>query len=57
MTALLPAAVLVGALSQVTRTPGALGRVVGAHIIRVHDDEASGEYGEPNYIAVLVDQI
>ena len=29
------------------------GRVVGAHIIRVHDDEASGEYGEPNYIAVL----
>ena len=29
------------------------GRVVGAHIIRVTDDAASGEYGEPEYLAAL----
>jgi len=29
------------------------GRVVGAHIIRVFDDESSGEYGEPQYLAAV----
>ncbi len=29
------------------------GRVVGAHIIRVLDDESSGEYGEPDYLAAV----
>jgi hypothetical protein len=29
------------------------GRVVGVHIIRVLDDEASGDYGEPEYLAAL----
>ena len=29
------------------------GRVVGAHIIRVLDDETSGDYGEPEYLATL----
>ncbi len=29
------------------------GRVVGAHIIRVLDDEASGDYGEPEYLAAF----
>lgn len=26
------------------------GRIVGAHVIRVSDDAASGEYGEPDYV-------
>ena len=29
------------------------GRVVGVHIIRVLEDEASGDYGEPEYLATL----
>jgi hypothetical protein len=29
------------------------GRVVGAHIIRVLDDETSGDYGEPEYLTTL----
>ena len=29
------------------------GRVIGAHVIRVLDDESSGEYGEPDYLATL----
>jgi hypothetical protein len=29
------------------------GRVVGVHIIRVLDDETSGDYGEPEYLATL----
>ncbi len=29
------------------------GRVVGVHIIRVLDDEAAGDYGEPEYLAAL----
>jgi hypothetical protein len=29
------------------------GRVVGVHIIRVLDDETSGDYGEPEYLAAL----
>ncbi len=29
------------------------GRIVGAHIIRVRDDESSGEYGEPDYLAAV----
>jgi hypothetical protein len=27
------------------------GRIVGAHILRVLDDEAAGDYGEPEYLA------
>lgn len=27
------------------------GRIVGAHIVRVLDDAAAGEYGEPEYLA------
>jgi len=26
------------------------GRAIGAHVIRVMDDAASGEYGEPSYV-------
>ena len=29
------------------------GHVVGAHIIRVSDDEATGEYGEPDYLVAM----
>ena len=29
------------------------GRVVGVHIIRVLDDDASGDYGEPEYLATF----
>lgn len=29
------------------------GRVIGAHVIRVSDDAASGEYGEPDYVVAL----
>ena len=29
------------------------GRVVGVHIIRVLDDETSGDYGEPEYLATM----
>ena len=29
------------------------GRVVGVHIIRVLDDEASGEYGDPQYLVAM----
>jgi hypothetical protein len=29
------------------------GRAVGAHVIRVNDDAASGEYGEPDYVVAL----
>lgn len=29
------------------------GRVVGAHVIRVSDDAASAEYGEPDYVLAL----
>jgi hypothetical protein len=29
------------------------GRVVGVHIVRVHDDAAAGEYGEPEYPAAF----
>jgi hypothetical protein len=29
------------------------GRVVGAQIIRVLDDESTGDFGEPEYLATL----
>jgi hypothetical protein len=28
----------------------AAGRVIGAHVIRVTNDEAAGDYGDPEYI-------